>query len=234
MSNNIDHDPRVIEALAAKYAAEARLADSEQQVQAAQAALTDLDLKNKLIEQQFLEARDNRHNQFRLEDQISEFSCHELHADIRAHVRRQLKLPEEERNYDLEIILNSPGGSIMAGFELIDNLNQYKKLGFRYIFRVRAMAASMAAVILQVGDERYCGRNAEVMIHRAFFGSIGKAFEIEDQVEFVQKLEGKIIRICADRSGKDESVFYDLFKQRKDIWLDSKQATELGLVDGEG
>lgn len=226
--------PAVDAALLAKYTAEAELAAAERDGQLIANAVASIDYDRKVFEQEFLDARDNRHNQFRLDGPINEFTCCELHADIRAHVRRTLTKPEAERCYDLELVINSPGGSIIDGFELIDNLVSYKKLGFRYIIRVRGMAASMAAVLLQIGDERYCGRNAEVMIHRAFFGSIGKAYEIEDQVEFVQKLEAKIVRLFVEASGKPEEVFYDLFKKRKDIWLDSDAAVELGVVDAEG
>lgn len=227
-------NPELDAALIRKYDAEAALAAQEEQQYVLSNLLLLNDYERRVVEQEFLDARDNRHCQFRLEEPISAFSCNELHADIRAHVRRTLAKPEAERNYDIELIINSPGGSIIDGFELIDNLLAFKKLGFRYIVRVRGMAASMAAVILQIGDERYCGRNAEVMIHRAFFGSIGKAYEIEDQVEFVQKLEGKIVRLFVEASGKPADTFYDLFKQRKDIWLDSEAAIELGVVDGEG
>ena len=191
-----------------------------------------IDNGRRRIENQFMEVRDNRQGVFQFNDAVSAFSVGELLADLRAHTRRV------ERGYHdsktITIYINSPGGSIIDGWNLIDEIERFKAQGFHFIARVRGMAASMAAVLLQVFDERYMGRHAEVMIHRALFGAMGKAYEIEDQVEFVKKQEAKIVKLFSEASGKDEQVFYDLFAQRKDIWLGLDEALDLGVVDAQG
>lgn len=198
----------------------------------AETRIKNLEYDGKLITHQFQECRDNRHGMFHLVAPISHHSVDDLLCEMRAHKRRVNMGYTDVTN--LTVMINSPGGSIIDGWHLIDELEALKDDGFDLTARVRGMAASMAAVVLQVFHNRYMGPHAEVMIHRALFGAMGKAYEIEDQVEFVRKQENKIVELFAKASGKEPDTFYELFAQRKDIWLGLKDAIELGVVDGQG
>lgn len=133
---------------------------------------------------------------------------------------------------DITIELFSPGGSIIDGFRLYDELVRLKSAGGHFLtIRVRGHAASMAVPILQAADVREVGPSAWLMIHRAAFGKIGKAYEVEDQVEFVQRIENRIAEIIAARSHHDLEFFADLFSKRKDIWYSAEEALDHGLVD---
>ena len=133
---------------------------------------------------------------------------------------------------DIEIEIQSPGGSIIDGFRLIDELRRIKKRGGHYVTMVaRGNIASMAVPIFQAADHRIVGPSCFVMIHRAAFGAMGKAYEIEDQVEFVQRIESRIVDILVERGHRDREYYPDLFKQRKDVWFSAEEAVELGLAD---
>lgn len=162
---------------------------------------------------------------FELDEEVSGHTVSQLLSHLRIFSRMYPK-----RNITLE--MNSPGGSIIDGFRLYDELLRFREEGHHLTIRVRGMAASMAGVILQAADHREIGPSAFVMIHRAGFGAAGKAYEIEDEVEFVKMLESRIVDIFSDRSGKKRSTFTNLFTQRKDIWLDSAKSLSMGLVDG--
>lgn len=131
----------------------------------------------------------------------------------------------------ITIELNSGGGSIIDGFAMFDELLRLRKEGHHITIRVRGNAASMACVLLQAADRREMGGNAFLMIHRASFGAMGSAYEVEDSLDFVKKLEGRIVDIFSERSGKGKKLFTDFFKQRKDLWFDAKEALDNGLVD---
>ena len=128
--------------------------------------------------------------------------------------------------------LKSPGGSIIDGFHFYDELMRLKSLGHKLTIRVHGMAASMGSVVLQAADVREAGSNSWIMIHRGFMGAIGKTFEVEDSVEFMNKLENQIVDLFTARSKKPRKSFVDLFKKRKDIWFSAKEALQFGLIDG--
>lgn len=131
----------------------------------------------------------------------------------------------------LTIELNSAGGEIVEGFALFDEILKLRRDGHHVTIRVRGNACSMAAVLLQAADKREIGPNAFLMIHRAAFGAVGSAFEVEDNLELVKRFEERIKTIFTDRTGKGREVWDDFFKQRRDIWFDAKAAVDAGLVD---
>jgi len=92
------------------------------------------------------------------------------------------------------------------------------------------MAASMAGILLQAGDRRWIGHQAWLMIHRAAFGAVGKTFEIEDEVAWIKRIEARILDIFAKRSTLSK-VKIKRNWDRKDWWISSDEALELGLVD---
>ena len=100
---------------------------------------------------------------------------------------------------EIEIVFSSPGGSITAGFELFDFIQQLRLKGHKITTGSLGMAASMAGILLQAGDNRWIGHQSWILIHRASFGAIGKSFEIEDEVAWIKRIEERIINIFTSR-----------------------------------
>jgi ATP-dependent Clp endopeptidase proteolytic subunit ClpP len=131
---------------------------------------------------------------------------------------------------DIEIIFSSPGGSIIDGFELFDFIQDLRSKGHHITTGTLGMAASMAGILLQAGDTRWAGHQAWIMIHRAAFGAFGKTFEIEDEVEFVKRIEERCLDIFVARSKLTKQKIKRNW-DRKDWWISADEAVELRLVD---
>tara|TARA_R110002020_G_C16273777_1_gene771315 strand:+ start:559 stop:1329 length:771 start_codon:yes stop_codon:yes gene_type:complete len=131
---------------------------------------------------------------------------------------------------NIEIIFSSPGGSIIDGFELFDFIQHLRNKGHHITTGTLGYAASMAGILLQAGDTRWVGQQAWLMIHRAAFGAYGKTFEIEDEVKFVKRIEERILDIFTSRSNLTRNKIKRNW-ERKDWWISSDEATDLGLVD---
>ena len=124
--------------------------------------------------------------------------------------------------------INSPGGSITAGFAIIDTMN-YVKPDIHTI--CMGVAASMGAVILSQGakGKRFALPNAEVMIHQASSGVEGQASNIVIKAEHIIKLQNKLYKMMAQTSGKKIS---EIEKDAdRDYWMNSEEAKTYGLID---
>lgn len=131
---------------------------------------------------------------------------------------------------DIEIQFNSPGGSLVPGFALWDHIQTIKNQGHKITTSTIGVAASMAGILLQAGDERIIGAESYLMIHETSFGTAGKMGDIEDTVAWVKMVQSRIVRIFASRSNMDEDEIRDRW-QRRDWWMDSDAALEAGFVD---
>lgn len=131
---------------------------------------------------------------------------------------------------DIEIVFSSGGGSIVDGFVLFDFIQELRGRGHKVTTGSLGMAASMAGILLQAGDHRWIGHQAWMMIHRAAFGVIGKTFEIEDHTAWIKRIEARILDIFEKRSNLTR-VKIKRNWDRKDWWISSDEALELGLVD---
>lgn len=211
---------REIESLAKSELAKAETALTKEETRVERAKRKDMEFTYKIKE-----LADFREGYFEFTTEVSGPSVDMLLSQLRRFTRAYPKKP-------ITIEMDSPGGSIIDGFRLYDELRRIAKDGGHHLtIRVRGMAASMAVPLLQAADSREVGPSAWVMIHRAAFGAIGKAYEVEDQVEFVKRIEGKIVDILCSRSDKPRKFFEDLLKKRKDIWYSAEEAVEIGLAD---
>lgn len=138
---------------------------------------------------------------------------------------------------DIEIILNSPGGEVIAGMALFDYLTFLRSKGHDITTVAIGYAASMAGILLQAGNTRVMGRESYVLIHEVSFGAGGKIGEVEDEVAFVRKIQERVLNIFSKRSleaqpktGLTAKMFANRWR-RKDWWLDSDEALRLGVVD---
>ena len=169
------------------------------------------------------EASDERNFLYRFNDKVSKDT-----------VRHCMETLTEWHRLDsecaIEIIFSSPGGSIIDGFELFDFLQDLRNKGHHLTTGTLGYAASMAGVLLQVGDIRWVGQQAWIMIHRAAFGAWGKTYEIEDEVKFIQRIEERILAIFTSRSNLTKNKIKRNW-DRKDWWISADEALTMNLVD---
>lgn len=131
---------------------------------------------------------------------------------------------------DIEIIFTSPGGDVIAGMQLFDYVQYLRNSGHHVTTVALGWAASMAGILLQAGDERVMGREAYILIHEVSASAIGKFGEMEDELKFVRKIQKRILDIFAARAKVSRSYLEQHWK-RKDWWVDSEEALQLGLID---
>jgi ATP-dependent Clp protease protease subunit len=132
----------------------------------------------------------------------------------------------------IEIVFNSPGGSVVDGFALWDFLTSLRTaVKPHYLTTVcRGMAASMAGILLQAGDKRVIGAESVLLVHEISFGAGGKIGEVEDQVEFAKMLTKRVLRIFENRTKMTVKQIEAKWR-RTDWWLTSDLALELGFAD---
>ena len=143
-------------------------------------------------------------------------------------VAQLLFLEAEDPEKDICIYINSPGGSVTAGFAIYDTM-QYIKCDVSTI--CMGMAASMGAFLLSSGTKgkRYVLPNAEVMIHQPLGGAQGQATEILIAADHIKKCRQRINSILAENTGRSiEEITRDT---ERDNWLTAEEALNYGLVD---
>jgi ATP-dependent Clp endopeptidase proteolytic subunit ClpP len=131
----------------------------------------------------------------------------------------------------IEIVFNSPGGSVIDGMALFDYLIQLGKT-HTVTTVCRGMAASMAGILLQAGTHRVIGAESYLMIHELSAITGGKVGEIEDSVKFYKTICDRVVDIFVKRSGgKCSKALFVKSWSRQDWWLTSAEALRLGFVD---
>lgn len=130
----------------------------------------------------------------------------------------------------IEMLINSPGGGITAGFTLIDVMRAMRAEGHHITTTSYGLAASMGGVILQAGDLRRFGRHAQLLIHQASFGAGGSMGNVEDQVEWVKMMQEQILDLFAERSKMTKATIKRRW-HRKDWWISAADALKYGFVD---
>ena len=143
-------------------------------------------------------------------------------------VAQLLFLESEDSNKDINLYINSPGGSVTAGMAIYDTMN-YIKCDVSTI--CVGMAASMGAFLLSGGakGKRFALPNSEIMIHQPLGGTQGQATDMEIEVEHMLRIKKNLISIMADNCGKDyDTVYADC---ERNNWMTATQAKEYGLID---
>lgn len=143
-------------------------------------------------------------------------------------VAQLLFLEAEDPEKDIQLYINSPGGSVTAGMAIYDTM-QYIKPDVSTI--CIGMAASMGAFLLSSGakGKRIALPNAEIMIHQPSGGSRGQATDIQIQAQHIQKTKEKLNRILAENSGQPlEKVERDC---ERDHFMSAEEAKDYGLID---
>lgn len=143
-------------------------------------------------------------------------------------VAQLLFLESEDPNKDIQLYINSPGGSVTAGMAIYDTMN-YIKCDVSTI--CMGMAASMGAFLLSGGakGKRFALPNAEIMIHQPLGGAQGQATEIKIVADHILKTRKKLNEILAKNTGKPLEVIE--VDTERDNYMDAYQAMEYGLID---
>ncbi|HGZ9190430.1 TPA: ATP-dependent Clp endopeptidase proteolytic subunit ClpP [Staphylococcus aureus] len=143
-------------------------------------------------------------------------------------VSQLLFLQAQDSEKDIYLYINSPGGSVTAGFAIYDTI-QHIKSDVQTI--CIGMAASMGSFLLAAGakGKRFALPNAEVMIHQPLGGAQGQATEIEIAANHILKTREKLNRILSERTGQSiEKIQKDT---DRDNFLTAEEAKEYGLID---
>ena len=143
-------------------------------------------------------------------------------------VAQLLFLESEDPGKDISLYINSPGGSVTAGWAIYDTM-QYIKCDVATI--CIGMAASMGAFLLAGGakGKRQALPNAEVMIHQPSGGARGQASEIEIEAERIIRIKKKLNEYLAANTGQPLSVIER--DTDRDHWLSAEEAVSYGLID---
>lgn len=143
-------------------------------------------------------------------------------------VAQLLFLESEDPDKDINLYINSPGGSITSGMAIFDTM-QYIKPDVSTI--CIGMAASMGAFLLTAGakGKRFALPNSEVMIHQPLGGTTGQAVEIKIHAERIMRMKQIINEILSQRTGQPlEKIERDT---DRDFFMTAKQAMEYGIID---
>ena len=141
-----------------------------------------------------------------------------------------LYLESEDPDKDINLYINSPGGSVIDGLAIYDTMN-YVKCDINTI--CLGMAASMGAFLLSAGTpgKRNALPNSEIMIHQPLGGYQGQASDIEIHANNILKIKEKLTRIMSE-STNGKTDYETMVKLcDRDNFLTPEQALELGLID---
>ena len=143
-------------------------------------------------------------------------------------VAQLLYLESQDPDKDIHLYINSPGGSVTAGFAIYDTM-KYIKCDVSTI--CVGMAASMGAFLLAGGEKgkRYALKNADIMIHQPSGGSKGQATDMKIMVDWLLSNKRRLNRILSENTGKSiEQIETDT---DRDNFMSADEAKEYGLID---
>jgi len=163
-----------------------------------------------------------------LKDRIIVLSDEVNDATASLVVAQMLFLEAEDPDKDIQLYINSPGGSVSAGFAIYDTM-QYVKPDVSTI--CIGMAASMGAFLLAAGakGKRFALPNSEIMIHQPLGGTRGQATDIKIHADHIIKTRERLNRILSERTGQPlERIEADT---ERDFFMSAEEAKAYGLVD---
>ncbi len=163
-----------------------------------------------------------------LEDRIIFLGEEVTDASASLIVAQMLFLEAKDPEKDIQLYINSPGGSVTAGMAIYDTM-QYIKCDVSTI--CIGMAASMGAFLLAAGTKgkRYALPNSEIMIHQPLGGMQGQATDIQIHAERLVKMKHHLNEILSERTGQPLDVI--MADTERDNFMSAEQAKAYGLVD---
>ncbi len=139
-----------------------------------------------------------------------------------------LFLDAEDKDKEIKLYINSPGGSVSAGLAIYDTM-QYIKSDVSTI--CVGLAASMASVLLAAGTpgKRFALPNSEVMIHQVMGGAEGQASDIKIRAEHILKIKEKMNKILAKHTKQKEATIEK--DSDRDYFMSADEALKYGIID---
>jgi ATP-dependent Clp protease protease subunit len=145
-------------------------------------------------------------------------------------IAQMLFLSNDDPKTDIQFYINSPGGSVSAGFGIIDTM---RYLRCDVATTCIGMAASMGAALLSMGTKgkRACLPNAQVMLHQPLIGGVlqGPATDLGIEAKHMLRLRDRLYKMLADATGKSTDQIHRDFDRNK--WLFAEEAVEYGCAD---
>src|SRR5882724_5598682 len=145
-------------------------------------------------------------------------------------IAQMLFLSNDDPKTDIQFYINSPGGSVSAGFGIIDTM---KFLRCDVATTCIGMAASMGACLLAAGTKgkRSILPNAQVMLHQPLIGGVlqGPATDLGIEAQHMLRLRDRLYKLMANYTGKTQELIHRDFDRNK--WLFAEEAVEYGCVD---
>ena len=145
-----------------------------------------------------------------------------------AVVAQLLFLETDNPDADINLYINSPGGSVTAGMAIFDTMN-YIKCPVRTV--CVGLAASMGAFLLMAGEKgkRLALPNSEVMIHQPSGGASGQATDVTIHAEWLLRTKNKMNGLMAEMTGQPlEKIAQDV---ERDYFMSAQEALEYGIID---
>lgn len=143
-------------------------------------------------------------------------------------VAQMLFLASQDPKKDIQLYVNTPGGSVTAGMAIYDTMQYVKCPVVTICF---GLAGSMGAVLLAAGEKgkRFALPNTEILLHQVAGGITGEAIEIEITAKQIIKIKNKLNKILAKHTNQPlEKIEKDT---DRDFYLSSEEAKEYGIVD---
>lgn len=157
------------------------------------------------------------------------FLVGEVNDAMAASITAQLLYLEAmDTEKDIQIYINSPGGSVSAGLAIYDTM-QYIKCDVST--NCIGLAASMGSFLLAGGTKgkRFALPNAEVMIHQVLGGAQGQATDVEITTKHLLRTKEKLNRMLAENTGRDYEVI--CAATERDNWMSAEEALKFGIID---
>jgi ATP-dependent Clp protease protease subunit len=152
----------------------------------------------------------------------------EITDEVANNIVAELLYLDSINQNDINLYINSPGGSVTAGMAIYDTMNFVKS---DVSTTCIGIAASMAAFLLSSGkkEKRFILPNAEVMIHQPLGGVEGQATEIKIAAERILKMKEKLNKLLSKNTGKNLKTIEE--DTERDYFLNALEALEYGIVD---
>ena len=143
-------------------------------------------------------------------------------------IAQLLFLQSEDPKKDIQLYINSPGGSVTAGLAIYDTMQSIKP---DVVTTCVGIAASMAAILLASGakGKRFALPNSEVLIHQIMGGAEGQAVDIEISAKHIIKLKDRLNALLASHTNKELSQIEK--DTDRDHYMSAEEAREYGIVD---
>ncbi len=157
------------------------------------------------------------------------FIDNEINSDLATSIITQMMYLNEQSSDDIYLVIDSPGGSVSAGYRIYDYIKYACRCDVATI--ANGMAASMGAFLLAAGTKgkRFATHSSEIMIHQPLGGTQGQATEMIIAVNHILKTKKKLTKILAEACDKDFETAAD--DMERDYWMDADEAKVYGIID---